>query len=109
MKKRSRLKNMLIVLFKIIGWSIIIFPLEFLTTILRFFILKGLNYQILIKPYAYINIISTKLTMKLIKDILPQMEQDEKDRLTYDDLKDTYNRLQEYDSTNPYIKFEPEK
>jgi hypothetical protein len=44
--------------------------------------------------------------LTIIKDTIPRMEQDEKDRVTCDDLKETYNKLQEYDSSNPYIKFD---
>ena len=56
--------------------------------------------------YTRVNTKVKNIMLTIIKDTIPRMEQDENDRLTCDDLKETYNKLQEYDSSNPYIKFD---
>ena len=91
---------------KLIGWTIIIFPLELITKVLRFFITHGADYSILRNMYTRVNTKVKNIMLTIIKDTIPRMEQDENDRLTCDDLKETYNKLQEYDSSNPYIKFD---
>lgn len=76
-----------------------------MTKPIKFLICHKIDYKFLKNVYAFLNTKDKEYSLNVLDDILPRLKQDEKHRVTYNDMEKMYQSLKEYDATNPYIKF----